>query len=214
MSKKVVILVEDDLYKMEDMLLSIQLILFVATRQKLSNAPKRSDTEICLLHVLDNCEEEDSKTFGKFKSILEDQQREYEFELKYKYEAVCIDKNLYPENKNECAEILSKKIKEIAQKREYSIVLDVILVQNESKDTNQILNGEKILSQLLYETFPGHCIPYTTYDHYGQTFRVKWAEMVGREKAYERFCLDGNVIHKRFKQELYEQLKIGVKGDK
>lgn len=209
MSKKVIILVEDDLSKVEDMLLSIQSILYVATKQELSNAPFEGDTEIFLLHVPDNLDKEGFKIFGKFKSALEDQQRKYEFELEYKYEAVHIDKNLYAKNINECTKKLSDKIEEITQEREYSIVLDLILVRDESKDVNQILKGEKNLSQLLYEKFREHCIPYTTYDHDSQTFRVKWAEMVGCEKVYERRCLDGNVIHKEFKKTLCEQLKIG-----
>lgn len=214
MSKKVVILVEDELYKMEDMLLSIQSILFVAAKQKLLNAPVKNDTEICLLHVLDNDEKEDSKTFGRFKSILEDRQRtlitsEYEYEIAYKYEVVHIDTDLYPGNRDECIKIVSRKIREIIKEREYSIVLDVILVRNESKDTNQVLNDEKILSQMIYQIFPENCIPYTTYDSSGQTFRTKWMKGVGGKMPYERFCLDGNVIHKKFKQEIYSQLKIG-----
>lgn len=210
MSEKVVILVEDDLFKMEDMLLSIQSILFVAEKQNLSNAPKNGNTEICLLHVLDKDEKADSKIFEKFKAILEERQREYECELKYEYEIVKIDKNLYSKNKIECAKILCEKIEQKVQKREYSIVLDVILVKNESKDIDQVLKEEKILSHLLYEKFSENCIPYTTYDNSGQTFRVKWAEIINSELPYERFRLDGNVIHKGFKQKLYGQLKIGV----
>lgn len=209
MSEKVVILVEDDLFKMEDMLLSIQSILFVAAKQSFSNAPQENDTEICLLHVLDNDEKEDSKTFERFKSILESRQREYDCKLKYKYETVYIDKKMYPVNKDKCEKILGNKIREIAQKRSYSIVLDVILVRNESKEINRVLNKEEILSHSLYKLFPNHCIPYTTYDSTGQTFRVKWADMIESELPYERFRLDGNVIHKGFKQKLYGQLKIG-----
>lgn len=221
MSKKVIILVEDDLYKMEDMLLSIQSILFVAVKQRLLNAPRKNDTEICLLHVLDNGEQADPKTFGRFKSILEDRQRElmtpeYGCELKYKYETVQINKELYPPknlDESECKKAICEKIEKISQKREYSIVLDVILVNKDDKDKNNVLNGERILSQTLYQKYLKHCIPYTKYDTPTKEFRTKWAEAIDAELPYERFCLDGNVIHKEFKQKLYGQLKIGIKGE-
>lgn len=214
MSKKVVILVEDDLFKMEDMLLSIQSILLVATKQKLSNAPASDDTEICLLHVLGNNEKEDLKTFGKFKSSLEDRQRELmTSELKYMYETVHIDIDAYPGNMDDCKKVVVDKIEEIIRGREKSILLDVILVRKDDKDINHVLKGESILSQLLYNKFSGNCIPYTTYDGFEQTFRTMWSKGVGGKMPYERFCLDGNVIHKIFKQEIYGQLKIDFKGE-
>lgn len=211
MSEKVVILVEDDLFKMEDMLLSIQSILFVAAKQGLSNAPGNDDTEICLLHVIGNNEKGDPKTFGRFKSILEDRQRELmTLELKYTYETVCIDIDAYPGNAYDCKEIIGDKIKEIIGGREYSILLDVILVRKDDKDINHVLQEESIVSQLLYKLFPEHCISYTTYDGAEQTFRKMWAKGAESELPYERFCLDGNVIHKGFKEKIYGQLKIDI----
>ncbi len=215
MKQKSVILVENDLFKLEDMLLSIQSILFVATKQKLSNAPGAKDTTICVLHLLDNNEKEDHKTFGRFKSILEDRQRElmtsvYECEINYLYETVHIDRELYPpQNWDEGMQNICNKIKEISNNCDYSIVLDVIL--DDEKDPILVLDGKKILSQFLWEKFSGHCIPYTTYDRSGQKFRKEWASGVKTQKLpYERFRLDGNVIEKNFKQEIYGHLNIGL----
>lgn len=215
MSKKVVILVENDLFKLEDMLLSIQSILFVATKQKLSNAPGKDDTTICVLHLLGNDEKAEPKTFGRFESILEDRQRElmafdYECELQYRYETASIDRESYPPgNWDEGVQIVCEKIEEISQECDYVIVLDVIL--DDDKDPNFVLNGEQILSQFLYTKYSGHCIPYTTYTSSEQKCREKWAERVNaKQLPYERYCLDGNVIHKGFKQEIYGCLKIGI----
>lgn len=215
MSKKVVILVENDLFKLEDMLLSIQSILFVATKQKLPNAPGKDDTTICVLHLLGNDEKAEPKTFGRFESILEDRQRElmafdYECKLQYRYETVSINREFYPPgNWDEGVQIVCEKIEEISQECDYTIVLDVIL--DDDKDPNLVLNGEQILSQFLYMKYSGHCIPYTTYIRSEQKCREKWAERVNAKKLpYERFRLDGNVIHKEFKQEIYGCLKIGI----
>lgn len=217
MKKKSVILVENDLFKLEDMLLSIQSILFVATKQRLSNAPGAGDTTISVLHLLGNNEEEDSKTFDGFKTILETRQRElmtsdYGCELNYSYKAVHIDRESYPpQNWDEGMEEVCRKLEEISNECDYSIVLDVIL--DDDKDPNLVLEGEKILSQFLWEKFSDHCIPYTKYDRSGQEFRKKWAEGIKTDKLpYERFRLDGNVIEKNFKREIYGHLKIGDRG--
>lgn len=216
MSKKVVILVEDELFKVEDMLLSIQSILFVAAKQNLDNAPGKNDTEICLLHVLGNNEKEDLRTFDRYKAILEEQQRElrtsdYGCELEYTYETVHVDIDSYPpDNWEEWMKGVNDKIEEISKGRQYSIVLDVILVTNNDKDKDSILKGDMILSQKLYQNFEKNCIPYTKYDSDGKAFRSKWADGIGGRKPYERFCLDGNVIHKDVKKEIYGHLQIGT----
>ncbi|MCM1191636.1 MAG: hypothetical protein NC123_01860 [Butyrivibrio sp.] len=215
--KKVVILVENDLFQLEDMLLSIQSILFVATKQKLLNAPKEDDTAICVLHLLGKDEKAEPKTFGRFESILEDRQRElmdsdYGCKLNYRYETARIDRESYPpEDWDEGMKDVCTKIEEISQGCSYTIVLDVIL--EDDKDPSLVLDGGEILSHFLYRKYSGHCIPYTKYDPSGQKFRKKWAERVDGKKApYERYCLDGNVIHKNFKQEIYKCLEIESRG--
>lgn len=213
MSKKAVILVENDLFKLEDMLLSIQSILFVAARQNLSNAPGKGDTTICVLHLLGSDEDADAKTFGRLASILEARQRELmtsECELDYKYETVHIDRESYPpKDWDEGMEIVCEKISEISRECDYSIVLDMIL--DNKKDPNIILNKGKILSQFLYQKYSGHCVPYTTYANSEQKYRTAWADGVEPEKVpYERFCLDGNSIRKDVKSEIYGHLKIGI----
>ncbi len=217
MNKKVVVFVEDDLYKMKSMLLSIQSILFVAAKQKLSDALGNGDTEVCVLHVLENNEEEGQKIFEGFKATLEEKQREMvntgtDFKLDYSYKTVHINKRGYPENKEDCFNIISEKIKEITVGRDYSIVLDVILIRPEEKEIKLILDGnQKNLSQSLYLAFSENCIPYTRYDDELQTFREEWSKGAEGRKPFERFCLDGNVIHKKFMKEIYGQLKINVK---
>lgn len=217
MKRKAVILVENDLFKLEDMLLSIQSILFVAAKQRLSNAPGAGDTTISVLHLLDKNEKEDFKTFDEFKTTLETRQRElmtsdYECKLNYSYEAVHIDRESYPpQDWNKGMEDVCRKLEEICNECDYSIVLDVIL--DDDKDPNLVLEGKMILSQFLWKKFSAHCIPYTKYDRSGQKFRKMWAKGIDADKLpYERFRLDGNVIEKNFKREIYGHLKIEERG--
>ncbi len=214
MKKKSVILVENDLFKLEDMLLSIQSILFVAAKQRLSNAPGTGDTTISVLHLLGINEKEDSKTFDGYKATLETHQRklmisDYGCELNYSYKAVHIDREKYPPcDWDEGMKGVCHIIEEISNECDYSIVLDVIL--DDEKDPSLVLDGKMILSQFLWQKYFNHCIPYTTYDRSGQKFRKKWAEGIATDKLpYERFRLDGNVIEKNFKREIYGHLKIG-----
>lgn len=147
--------------------------------------------------------------------ILENRQHDSmgECKIKYSYEAVHINKDLYPPEDldiSECKKIVCEKINKIKGNRDYSILLDVILVKKDDKEINQVLKGKKILSHVLYQEYEEHCIPYTSYDENTKTFRKMWTEVIKGKQPRERSTLDGNVINKGFKQEIYGQLKIGV----
>lgn len=217
--EKIVILVEDEIYPLEEVLLNIQSVLFVASKSGLSNAPQDHDTLIYVLHILDeNQEYEKSKErFQRIKRTLENRQQDLRDnrsipvpDLDYKYDYMRINRKSYPGNCTECAETIQMKIEEIRNNREFAILLDVVL--DKEKDTQIVLDGTtKILSQKLYESLNDHCIPYTNYKSGSVTFRQMWTDGISPHKeAFDREDIDGNIINKRFKNELYRMLKIGV----
>ncbi len=170
---KLVLMVEDKLPPVLDILLSVQNILTVAGKRNLPNAPKDNDTEIRILHLIGNNEAEDSDYFQRIKRTLEARQQDQDGvpKLYFEYESLSLDTEQYPQNCAECAAKVNEHISKICKGKNYSIILDVILV--EGKDQNEILqkeNGGIVLSQQIYNCFYEHCIPYTNYDFDGSSF--------------------------------------------
>lgn len=213
--KKVVILVEDKLYPLEDMLLNIQSILCIASKKRMNNAPENHDTEICVLHVLGDSNEEDKEHFFRIQQVLEKREQDIKKvkeilipELDYRYESIQIDKEAYPENREACADIIRNKIANICDGREFVIILDVVL--HDKKDPQIDLSQKMTLAQILYESFHENCIPYTHYNNGGALFRTNWSNSVTPPRIpYERQCMDGNGIYKPFRDDIYRILKIG-----
>lgn len=215
---KVVILVEDDLSRLEDLLLNIQSILFVASKKKLSNAPQEQDTEICILHVVEEEQENYRKQFENFRRILEsreqninENERIHGLQLTYRYQTAAINQTQYPDNCKECKEIILNQIREIGNEKEYVVLLDVVL--NKKKDTDIVLKNNKkkpILSQLLYGALQQQCIPYTTYTGSDSKFLEMWCKSVTPPAiAYEKEYIEGNAIYKPFRNAIYKKLNIG-----
>lgn len=212
--KKTIILVEDELVRLKQMLLSIQALLLVASHRRLFNAPKENDTEVCVLHVIGEGQVDEEPLFLQFKSRMEE--REYFLRqenhtvpiINYIYEPVQICRADYPDNCNKCSEVIGNAIRKLTNQSDCAILLDVVL--DKKNDTTALLNNNKILSQLLYQDFYENCIPYTRYDSDSAKFRQKWAEGVTPNKVpYERFCIEGRSIYKPFRDDLYKRLKIG-----
>lgn len=215
---KVVILIEDDLNQIEDVMLSLQSILFVASKKGLPNAPQNGDTKICILHVLWNSDTADERRFQQFKRRLETRQSDFISEgktvvpeLNYSYKPIKLDELIYPKECEQCRKTISRQIEEICNDRDYTILLDVVL--NVNKDTDIVLNseiGSVILSQKLYNAYHEHCIPYSTYDYKGIVFRKKWKAGIDPSRdVYDRRNIDDNTIYKPFQKELYQKLNIG-----
>lgn len=211
--QKLILMVEDKLPPTSDILLSIQNILAVAGKRNLRNAPKNNDTEIQILHLIGSDKTADRDCFQRIKRTLEARQQDQDGipKISFKYEPLSLDTEQYPKNCTECADKVIERISKICNGKNYSIILDVILF--EGKDQSEILqkeNGGKILSQQIYNSFHQHCIPYTNYDFQGMQFREAWKESVDPPVyPYERYCIDGNVTYKPFRDLLYRQLGIG-----
>ncbi|MBQ8209191.1 MAG: hypothetical protein IJZ35_01220 [Clostridia bacterium] len=214
--KKTIILVEDDLSQVQDILLSIQSIIFVSSKMGLTNSPQDSDTKICVLHTLWDNQKRDTDSFDRIKRLLETRQQDLATQgqgfipkLKYEYEFVSLEKNKYPDEIDVCSDKICAKIDTIRKDSSFVIMLDLVLLKE--VDQNRITeNGDKILSQVLYQKYVGNCIPYTNYDEGDFSFPNKWSHGVVPPKTpYERFVIDGNVIYKPFKDEIYKCLKIG-----
>ena len=216
MGRKAIILIEDNLFKLEDMLLSIQSILFVAAKKGLYNAPYGKDTTIYVLHIISESEEEDITTFKRFETTLKNREIDlmkpnYNCELNYRYVAAKINKETYPPaNWKTVLPDICKEISKMKRQCDYAIILDVVL--NEEKDKGLVLDNKEILSHALFKKYKEHCIPYTKYEDAGQRFRENWKAQAKTGQLYERFCLDGNVIHKNFKEDIYKQLNIEIEG--
>lgn len=213
---KTIILIEDDLSQVQDMLLSIQSIIFVASKMGLQNSSQDSDTKIFVLHTLWDNQKSDNDGFDRIKRLLETRQQDLAAQgqgfipkLKYEYEPVSLDKTKYPNEMNICRDEICTKIDTIRKDSAFVIMLDLVLLKD--VDQNRITkDGDKILSQILYEKYVENCIPYTNYDDGDFSFPNKWSSGVVPPKTpYERFVIDGNVIYKPFKDEIYKCLKIG-----
>ena len=213
---KTIILIEDDLSQVQDMLLSIQSIVFISSKMGLVNSPQNFDTKICVLHTIWDDQKPDSDGFDRIKRILETRQQDLAAQdqgfipkLVYEYDYISLDKSIYSDNMELCKDEICKKVNIIRNDSNYVLMLDLVLLKG--VDQNQVTKEDKkILSQLLYQEYIDNCIPYTNYDDGDFSFPKKWSEGVPTKKIpYERFVIDGNVIYNPFKNEIYKCLKIG-----
>lgn len=211
--KKLVLLVEDKLPPLLNILLSIQQILFVSNKQGLENAPKDKDTQIKVLHLIDCEKDKDPEHFERFKRTLEarEQDESNVSKLEYQYQPLAWDTQGYPEDCERCADSIAQQIQQICEGKDYSIILDAILL--EPGDEEELANpkyGGRVLSQCLFEYFRDHCIPYTNYGQGTKHIRDAWAKGVSLDyEMFQRQQIVGNAIYKPFRNKLYSQLRIG-----
>lgn len=210
--EKLVLLVEDKLPPLLNILLGIQTMLFIANKQGLENAPKHKNTCIQVLHLVSGNKTGDPEHFDRFKRMLEErEQDENNIEkLEYKYQPLTWDANNYPANCEECAQIIGDKIEQICKGKDFSIVLDVILL--EPVDNDNLADPEykgHVLSQLLFERFRDHCIPYTNYSSGSKQIRRAWLEGTrSKDEPFQRECIVADAVYKPLRKKLYEQLRI------
>lgn len=204
---------EDKLPPLLNILLSLQTILFVSNKQRLENAPQNNDTQIKVLHLINDGKSEDWEHFNRFKRTLEarEQDETNVAKLEYSYQPLVWDKKNYPKNCEGCADTIAQQIQQICMGKEYTIILDAILL--EPIDECELVNpqqGGRILSQCLYERFHDHCIPYTNYGQGTKQIRKAWAAGVHLDyEMFQRQQIVADAIYKPFRKMLYKHLGIG-----
>lgn len=207
--KKLILLVEDNLSPLLNVLLSLQTILFVSNKQGLKNAPQSQDTQIKVLHLIEDNKTGDQEHFERFKRVLQTREDENGIlKLDYQYQSLVWDTDAYPKDCERCADAIAQQIQQICEGKDYTIILDAILLG--TVDEIELVNGRRVLSQSLFERFRDHCIPYTNYGQGTKQIRKAWA--AGVSLAYEMFQrqqIVGNAIYKPFRNRLYSQLRIG-----
>ena len=211
--KRLVLLVEDKLPPLLNVLLSIQSILFVSMKKRLRNAPALKDTEIRVLHLVEKGQKGDPEHFERIKRALEarDQNENSIQQLDYQYQVLEWDTTDYPATCEDCARGIIQEIQHICAGKDYSIILDAILL--ESKDEDELRHkqhGGRVLSHCLFEHFSDYCIPYTNYAEGTIHTRKAWSH--GVSLGYEMFQRQQIVtegIFKPFRKMLYRQLRIG-----
>lgn len=211
--EKMILLIEDKLSPLLNILLSVQTMLFIANKQSLPNAPKQNNTQIQVLHLIDDDKTEDLEHFERLRRTLEErEQNENGIEkLEYRYQPLKWDASNYPEECEECATKIVDEIEKICEGKDFSIILDVIL--SESVDSDYLANSARkkhVLSQVLFERFRDNCIPYTNYVQGEKHIRKAWEEGVNLEyELFQRQHIVADAIYKPFRKKLYKQLRIG-----
>lgn len=212
-NKKIIVLVEDKLFPLLTVLLSLQTILFVSNKQGLKNAPQNYDTQIKVLHLIDHNQTGDLEHFKRFERALQAREEDENniLKLDYQYEALKWDTEGYPKNCKQCANSIAQHIHQMCEGKEYAIILDAILL--DSVDKKELITPQydgRVLSQYLFECFRDHCIPYTNYEQETKAIRTAWEKGVCLKFAmFQRQQLVGNAIYKPFRDMLYKQLHIG-----
>lgn len=206
-----IIFIDDNINRLDKLLLSVQSVFCIANRKNLENAPQNNDMEICILQILRKDVMADNNRFSEIKRMLEARQQNTIGmpEILLKYDTQELDFHDYPQNCNLLYNTLKEKIEKISTDYDtYYILLDISLY--DERDIFEVMSGNKILSQLIYDGFADNCMPYTSFDSDGKEFILKWRENVSKDtEPYERYRLESNAVYKPFRDKLYKQFQIG-----
>lgn len=208
---KLLMLIDDNVDRLDKMLLSIQSIFCLANKKNLNNAPKNNEIEICVLNTINKNGVENNNRFFEICRILEARQQNTEGMpvIPISLITLKLDFDNYPNNCEELSEIIVSNIEEkIELYDDYYILLDTALYNE--KDFTAVLSGTVILSQKIYNIFYEKCMPYTVYDSDGKEFLRKWSEnVINNTLPFERYRFESNAVFKPFCDKLYEHFRIG-----
>lgn len=188
MERKVFV-IEDDFTKVERVLASIREILDIARKREKISTTDMKEITIYVIHVIDPNEENKEDEFSAVKTRLISGR---DCTPTYKYISAKVDIADYPNNIEECRDVICREIEVSGDRDAYSIMLDVVLVKD--KDYDAIDKG-LILSQILYRKYENACIPYTNYTEREASFRRKWKKGVNlRSRLFERADLKSSGV--------------------
>ena len=210
--KKVVIFIEDKLEQLESPILFVEKCLTLAVMRKVKNAPKNKDTKLIIMLLKEETPER-SEWLNRIETEINEWKRTLEVEPKIEFVYEKFFWGLHEGEDDKDFESIKDKIDTWCADKDFSLFLDVVLIDdieeesNMETDVDSISNQKKILSQKLYDTYKDHCVPYTIFDNDGTTFRQKWA---GDERPmpYERARFNGGFIDCEIKKLLYAHLRI------
>lgn len=202
---KTVIIIEDKLDGLKPILSVIRDIFIMLDKQDNGFTLKNANVKICVLRIIGEGQDEDKDKFKKIESSLG---MEIDAGIEYEYIPVPINTQDYPGVAEEELNKICSKVSELCEGRDYSIMLDVVLVPNQDYTA---IKTDKILSQRIYESFSDKCIPYTNYGEGDTKFRQKWIrDLPSRVRILERWEMDGSAIPCSLFAPLCSHLGIGM----
>lgn len=217
--KKCIFIVDDRVEDSSAVLLSLESMVNYAHEMKFSNAPAPEDTRIFFFHILWDDKPDCNHFFGNLVRSIKNRIAGHKANvIEIQYVPVHLNSERYEQNPQQVYETVKQKMVQVT--KEWSgeenplqaMLLDIIL--QEKIDIPRIDDPQKkedLLSQLLYNQFESHCVPYTRYSE--ARIGNKWSALFpDSPEAFQHQAISTSAVNILFEKAVYSALEIGDQG--